>query len=260
LKVKTIKIHEVEAYIKKICPIIESNNALIQSDIDVANQRMQTMFDYLQLSVDVANTVGRVFEQQKQKELSMAGDNAREREKIEREYQVKQKAAAISSAIIQNAINVLKAYGTFPVPNIPLAAITGALGIAEIGLISAQKFAEGGYTGDGLNRDSTGEKVAGVVHEKEYVIPKEPTRKYRALLEAIHADNPMAIAEELKNRQFHMVWGGVQPRLSEAHRQDPFTQKMYELMKNSVTTYQDTNGDTVLRFADGSTRIVRAKA
>ena len=41
-----------------------------------------------------------------------------------------------------------------------------------------QKFAKGGYTGDGLGNpiDETGYRVAGVVHEGEYVIPKATRR------------------------------------------------------------------------------------
>ena len=38
--------------------------------------------------------------------------------------------------------------------------------------ISSQKFADGGFTGPGAERDSTGHRVAGVVHDNEWVAPK----------------------------------------------------------------------------------------
>jgi hypothetical protein len=118
-------------------------------------------------------------------------------------------------------------------------------------------FIEGGYTGNGLFKDKTGKRVAGYVHEKEYVMPKAQTEKYRGLLEAINEDNPMAIAEEIRNRQFHTVWGGVQAQLSQVNRQDPYTQKMYELMKNDIKIYQDSNGDTNIVYPNGTRRVIR---
>lgn len=245
----------------------ESDLAEFQEELaqEVKDDKVATFLEEANKYIEIASIINTglsdALEQRKQKELSAVGDNAEAREKIEKEYANKQKAFAISEAIINGASAIVRQFADLPfVAALITSALTAATTATQIGIISSQKFAEGGYTGDGTSRDSTGERVAGVVHEKEYVIPKEPTRKYRALLEAIHADNPMAIAEELKNRQFHMVWGGVQPKISEAHRQDPYTQLMYNLMKNSVTTYQDSNGDTVLRYADGTTRIVRGKA
>ena len=42
-------------------------------------------------------------------------------------------------------------------------------------------FAEGGYTGAGTYKDATGEKVAGVVHENEWVAPKWMLKRYPEL-------------------------------------------------------------------------------
>jgi hypothetical protein len=54
------------------------------------------------------------------------------------------------------------------------ARIRAAIGVATVAAQSFQGFAEGGFTGSGIMglRDSSGFKVAGVVHEHEYVIPK----------------------------------------------------------------------------------------
>ena len=48
------------------------------------------------------------------------------------------------------------------------AQIAGALALAKVG----GSFAQGGFTGSGDVRDETGHKVAGVVHDGEYVVPK----------------------------------------------------------------------------------------
>lgn len=257
-----IKLKEIETIKAAEQDLTEFQKGLTK---EVRDEKIITWTDEASKYIDVAENINSAFintlQKRKEKELSAVGDNAEAREKIEREYANKEKAFAISEAIINGAGAIVRQFQDLPFfAALVTSALTAATTATQIGIISSQKFAEGGYTGDGSMRDSTGERVAGVVHEKEYVIPKEPTRKYRALLEAIHADNPMAIAEELKNRQFHMVWGGVQPRLSESYKQDPYTQLMYSLMKNSVTTYQDSNGDTVLRYSDGTTRIVRGKA
>ena len=74
---------------------------------------------------------------------------------------------------------------------------------------------------------------------------------------AIHEDNPMKIADEIRNRNFHTVWGGVSMQLSDLHRQDPYTQKMYELMKNDIKTYTDSNGDTVVHYSNGTVKVIR---
>ena len=57
-----------------------------------------------------------------------------------------------------------------------LAGVQTALAIgrttAAVQRIRATKFAKGGFTGFGTERDETGYKVAGIVHEGEYVLPK----------------------------------------------------------------------------------------
>ena len=59
----------------------------------------------------------------------------------------------------------------------PLVAAKTA---TQVGIIGSQSFAEGGYTGDGYGSpDSSGFKAAGVVHEGEYVVPKNVLESQR---------------------------------------------------------------------------------
>ncbi|WP_216689018.1 coiled-coil domain-containing protein [Hymenobacter siberiensis] len=72
------------------------------------------------------------------------------------------------------AIAKAGAEGKFGYDNIALIlAATAGIVAAGVAVKGAVKFAEGGYTGNGNGTpDDTGFKVAGVVHEGEYVLPK----------------------------------------------------------------------------------------
>lgn len=53
-----------------------------------------------------------------------------------------------------------------------LTAVAVGRSVLAIGKIKNAQFSGGGATGPGLFRDSTGHRVAGVVHDNEYVMPK----------------------------------------------------------------------------------------
>lgn len=84
------------------------------------------------------------------------------------------KGQAISQAIINGALAITQSFAQLgPIAGAIAAVITAATTATQIALIAQQKFAKGGYTGKGSgNKDETGYKVAGVVHEGEYVVPK----------------------------------------------------------------------------------------
>jgi hypothetical protein len=64
-----------------------------------------------------------------------------------------------------------------------------AFAASKIKANEAAKYAKGGWTGKGSMIDSTGERMAGVVHEDEFVIRKGPAHKYRDVLDAINRDD-----------------------------------------------------------------------
>lgn len=86
---------------------------------------------------------------------------------------------SLINSIINTALGITNALGSAPPPaNFILAAIVGALGTIEQGVILSNKpepipsLATGGFTkGIGFT-DSSGYQVAGVVHENEYVVPE----------------------------------------------------------------------------------------
>jgi len=204
------------------------------------------------------NSLSSLYEANKQRELSAAGDNAVAREKIERNYAKKQQALSISQAIINTAmaiIEIWRKWAAFPV----IAAIYTGIATAQMGLqlavIKSQKFAEGG---DILGKSHSQGGTMVEAERGEYIVKKQSTSKYHDLIEAINEDNPMRIAEEIRNRNFHTVWGGVSAQLSaNVSKQDPYTRMMYELMKKDIKVYTDSNGDTNIVSPDGSRKIIR---
>ena len=139
---------------------------------------------------------------QKEKELSLAGDNAEERQKIEEDFEAKkletQKKYAdidmginIAKTVANGAVAAIKAFADLgPIAGGIMAGVIAVTTIAEIATIIAQRnaiknaspssapstsaaavkgtgFWEGGYTGDGGRLEP-----AGIVHRGEYVVPQ----------------------------------------------------------------------------------------
>jgi len=96
-----------------------------------------------------------------------------------------------------------------------MAILAAAMGAVQIGIISSQQFAKGGFTGDGTGqRDNTGHIPVGIVHDNEFVMDKEYTSKNRNELEYIHK-NRIPLADIIKNNQmpvmsFNNILGGLQ--------------------------------------------------
>lgn len=84
------------------------------------------------------------------------------------------KKFAIAAAIIDTYKGAAAAIGAYVMPyGAIVAAITVALGLANVARIAGVQFASGGYTGPGGKY-----QPAGVVHANEYVIPSESVNKY----------------------------------------------------------------------------------
>jgi len=85
-------------------------------------------------------------------------------------------ASAIGSAIAAASANPLNATNPFTYYAQLAASMISIFANFKIAQSKMKGFADGGYTGDGTYRDETGERVAGVVHEKEFVINKHATK------------------------------------------------------------------------------------
>ena len=157
-----------------------ANDAENQRFDDAIERRQQTIS---KLSEDLENATG-LQKKFLQRQIAQE-EEALKKETIIKEKALKkqaetQKAIAISQAVVNGALGVTGILGGQISGNPVVDAVLKAALIAalvattatEIAVISSQKFAKGGFTGQGTTRDETGHKVAGVVHDNEYVVPK----------------------------------------------------------------------------------------
>lgn len=223
-----------------------------QEAIEIEQLKAQNTQDIVNASFGLLSNV---IDRNKQKELEAAGENADERARIEKDYAMKSKAIAISQAVISTSLAVLNALNTKPyLPLGPImAASAAALGAIQIATIAATKFAEGGEVG-GRPHSQGGTLIE--AEKDEFIVRKKSASKYKGLLKAINEDDPMKIAEELRNGKFHTVWGGVSQSLSQVSKQDPYTRLMYEMMKRDIKTYLDSDGNTVI-VEHGRKRVIK---
>lgn len=174
---------------------------------DTIIQGEQAVFDILAISTD--NNLNRelqALDKKTQAELRAAGDNEKKKQaildkseaeklNIEKKYRKEQQKISVAQTLISGAQAIVKTfaeYGYTP-PGWVAAGLMAALTALQVGVIKAQKFAKGGWTGKGGQRDETGERIAGIVHEEEFVTKRGPAAKYREVLEAINRDDRRAM-------------------------------------------------------------------
>jgi TP901 family phage tail tape measure protein len=126
---------------------------------EVNRLNLNDIQSYLNSASEAINSISALIEASKQKELSAAGNNAKRREKIEREYMQKQKAWAIAQALINGALAV-----TNLIANVPMSVLNPAtwvgIGVAaastaaQIAIIAGQKMKEGGIVPSGYPNDT----------------------------------------------------------------------------------------------------------
>lgn len=76
----------------------------------------------------------------------------------------------------------------FPLSLLLLVPLAASLAL-QIAAIKAQKFDKGGWTGSGSShRDETGKRVAGIVHENEYVAPDHQIDRHPNLFHWLNSE------------------------------------------------------------------------
>lgn len=108
-------------------------------------------------------------------EKQIAADKAKlvkEQEKLEKEQLNKRRVWSMIEVAINTAVGVSAALRGTPPASYVLAAITAAMGLTQLGLISNQdSYRFGGFTGHGRDSDE-----AGTVHKEEYVVDANTLR------------------------------------------------------------------------------------
>ena len=117
-------------------------------------------------------------------------ERAEKEEKLRRKAFEDDKKAKIAQAVINAALAITSAFATGGNPIVAAilaAGVTVTTGL-QIAAIRNSTYAEGGFTGDGFFKDDTGHKVAGIVHDNEYVINKKQVQKYPELVNFLEKD------------------------------------------------------------------------
>ncbi len=195
----------------------QAANALV----DVTSRRFER-----EKTLELANLDARL-----EQGLISQADFEKEREAIERKAFKRQKRlelagiaislareiASINAAAAANPTNAV----TFGAAGLSQAAVLTGLAVArsavQAGIVASQTFAEGGYTGSGFGSpDSSGFKQAGIVHEGEYVVPKNVLESQRGAslvgaLEAMRTSRPQPFSNVgFANGGFAGAVGGVE--------------------------------------------------
>ena len=218
--------------IAKDAELIASGAAGLQTEIQQAQQEL-------------------AIEKKKQADLLKQQEHSAKRQKrlalFENAVDYSRQLAAIGAYSAKNVLNIITAGGAGAAIFTAQAALATARFVANAAFIKNKKFADGGYTGGSLaTRDETGERPAGVVHEKEYVINKQSTAKYFPILEQI---NKGSFDMPLKNVNF-----GIKEQSPEIELNNIVLQSMLsELIKGNNKPVITDKGTY---FADGS-RIIK---
>jgi hypothetical protein len=183
---------------------------------------------------------------------------------------VADKAAAIAEIIMNLKVANEKAVKMFPVSfGQPWVAINTVSAIASIAAIAAAvaaaasaKYAKGGWTGDGRYRDETGERMAGIVHEKEFVVRKGPAYKYREVLEAINKDDRSLIVNRFNKLSPELLGGTtinnvVVENEGPNKRLDKVNEQLRQLNRKQVREEVLIIGHTTIIKRGNTTRLIR---
>lgn len=137
--------------------VISNAASGIQSALQELGQRESEKFDeqiearkdkISDLENKVETSTGRmkkIYEAQLKSEQDALKKSEAEKEQVRLKYARAAKAVAVIQAIIATAMSVLQALSSVPPPaSYVMAAVSGALGAVQIGLIASQKLAKGG--------------------------------------------------------------------------------------------------------------------
>ncbi len=172
-------------------------------------------------------------------------------------------------SLMSSVANILKEFTKLGPIGLVLStvAIGGLFAIfaaAKNKAAEATKFAKGGWTGKGSYRDETGENVAGIVHEDEFVVRKGPARRFREVLEAINKEDRGLIINRFNKIQPEIMPvnnilvenNGPNNRLDRVNNKLTLISKQLEPRKDRTEKVTD-NGKELIYQKGNTLRIVR---
>lgn len=155
------------ASLATVSSMMQSASQLMQANMQAEQARVTERYDAEIEKAGENTTRGRKLEEKKQKELA----------KIKTKYAKKQMVMQIAMAIADTAANAIKAYGAMaeipvvgPALGIAAAAAATAAGMIQIAVIKKQQEAQAaGYYEGGFTGGKNYRRMAGIVHQGEFV-------------------------------------------------------------------------------------------
>ena len=156
---------------------IEVANAAATALVDVAGRKAEREKDIELSNLDAKLENGLITQQQfEDKKLEIEKKAFKQKKRLELAniaIALATEIANIQTAAAANPLNSVTFGGAGLTQASVLTGVAIAKSAVQAGIVASQSFAEGGYTGDGVGTpDATGFRQAGVVHEGEYVVPK----------------------------------------------------------------------------------------
>jgi hypothetical protein len=207
---------------EKIALEAELRDARIEGEREVAEERKRRFDEIVKTAYDIMDAISTVYQSIIQLErtnlearrdsemrnldtvynarLKAAEGDSEEQERLQQELSEKReiidkraaegrRQIALKEARVQMALNIIKNLSN------PFAAIAaGIAGAIQLQIIRATKYAGGGFTTAMGKKDETGKRVAGIVHEDEYVAPDYQVKKYRPLFEMLDSERTKKFA------------------------------------------------------------------
>lgn len=124
-------------------------------------------------------------------ELEKAGENEEEKKEIRKKYADIQFLVTASQIISDTAASIMRGFAELgPIAGAIFAVVTGATGLAQLGVVNAERQKMKGYAGGGHTEPGPKHKPVGVVHAGEYIIPQEGTNnpEIRPLIDRIEVN------------------------------------------------------------------------
>ena len=156
---------------------IEVANAAATALVDVAGRKAEREKDIELSNLDAKLENGLITQQQfEDKKLEIEKKAFKQKKRLELAniaIALATEIANIQTAAAANPLNSVTFGGAGLTQSSVLTGVAIAKSAVQAGIVASQSFAEGGYTGGGVGSpDATGFRQAGVVHEGEYVVPK----------------------------------------------------------------------------------------
>ncbi len=210
---------------------LEAEQEAADEEVRITQDKEDRKKAIIGASFEAAGIIGSAFVQMRigalDAELNAVAGNAEKLKEVRIKQAKERQAIAVKEALINTAVGIGLAFAQYgwPAGIIP-AALTLASGVAQVAVIKSQQFAEGEVDIKGKSHSRGG--IPAEIEGGESVINKKSTSKYKGLLEAINQDDQVRIMDAMSR-----------DRKITINRTDPYTQKMYDLMKLQVQYGQD---------------------